>query len=57
MARLIRNPIVERLLLSVKTANDWVVAKLVGLFLHIAKKLPPQRQAPAMPLAQLQRRQ
>ena len=43
MARLIRNPVIERLLLSVKTANDWVVAKLVGLFLHIAKKLPPQK--------------
>jgi KDO2-lipid IV(A) lauroyltransferase len=43
MARLIRNPLVERFLLSVKTANDWIVAKLVGLFLHVAKKLPPQK--------------
>ncbi|MEP0944457.1 MAG: lipid A biosynthesis lauroyl acyltransferase [Rhizobiaceae bacterium] len=43
MARLIRNPIVERMLLTVKTGNDWLVAKLVGLLLHFAKKLPPQR--------------
>ena len=43
MARLIRNPLVERFLLTVKTASDWIVAKLVGLFLHYTKKLPPQK--------------
>ena len=43
MARLIRNPLVERVLLQIKTANDWVVAKLVGLLLHFAKKLPAEK--------------
>ena len=41
MARVIRHPLIERILLSLKTAKDWIVAKLVGLFLHCAKKLPP----------------
>ena len=41
MARVIRHPLIERILLSLKTAKDWIVAKLVGLFLHFAKKLPP----------------
>jgi len=43
MARLIRNPVVERALLNIQTAKDWLVAKLVGLFLHFAKKLPPEK--------------
>lgn len=43
MARLIRNPIVERNLLRLKTAYDWVVAKIIGLLLHWAKKLPPEK--------------
>ena len=67
MARLIRNPIVERNLLRVKTAWDWVVAKLVGLFLHYAKKLPPEKStaiaektgrflAPVLPRSKMARR-
>ncbi|MEP1207345.1 MAG: lipid A biosynthesis lauroyl acyltransferase [Rhizobiaceae bacterium] len=47
MARIIRHPLVERILLSLKTANDWLVAKLVGLLLHFAKKLPPHRSIDA----------
>ncbi|MEE9376049.1 MAG: lipid A biosynthesis lauroyl acyltransferase [Rhizobiaceae bacterium] len=43
MSRLIRNPIIERLLLRLKMANDWVIAKLVGVFLHFIKKLPPEK--------------
>ena len=43
MARLIRNPTIERLLLSLKTAKDWITAKLIGLFLHNAKKFPPEK--------------
>ena len=42
MARLIRIPLVERVLLGTKTAWDWIVAKLIGLVLHFAKKLPPE---------------
>lgn len=43
MSRFIRYPVVERNLLRLKTAYDWVIAKLVGLFIHLAKKLPPER--------------
>lgn len=43
MSRLIRNPTVERALLLTKTASDWIVAKLLGLFLHVAKKLPAEK--------------
>ena len=43
MARLIRIRAVERLLLNINTGKDWLVAKLVGLFLHYAKKLPPEK--------------
>lgn len=47
MARLIRHPIVERNLLKIKTVWDWTVAKLVGLLLHWAKKLPPEKSTVA----------
>lgn len=40
MARIIRHPAVERILILTKTVNDWIVAKLVGLFLSVAKRLP-----------------
>ncbi|MFD0917774.1 lipid A biosynthesis lauroyl acyltransferase [Pseudahrensia aquimaris] len=43
MARLIRNPAVERIALKLKSAWDWTVAKLVGLFIHLVKKLPPEK--------------
>ncbi|NKB51474.1 MAG: lipid A biosynthesis lauroyl acyltransferase [Rhizobiaceae bacterium] len=43
MARIIRHPQIERVLLTLKTAKDWIVAKLVGLFVHFAKKLPATR--------------
>ncbi len=67
MARFIRHPLVERQLLRIKVAWDWTVAKLVGLFLHYAKKLPPEkstsaaerlgrRLAPIMPRTSLARR-
>lgn len=66
MSRLIRNPVVERVLLQTKTASDWVVAKLLGLFLHVAKKLPAEKStnfaervarflAPALPRSKLAR--
>ena len=66
MFRLIRLPIVERILLNFKTAKDWSVAKFVGLFLHFAKKLPPEKStdiaekvgrklAPILPRAKLAR--
>ncbi|MEL6751377.1 MAG: lipid A biosynthesis lauroyl acyltransferase [Pseudomonadota bacterium] len=42
-AKLIRHPFVERQALRVKSVWDWTVAKLVGLFLHVAKILPPER--------------
>ncbi|MEM8749654.1 MAG: lipid A biosynthesis lauroyl acyltransferase [Pseudomonadota bacterium] len=45
MARFVRNPLVERVLLNVKTAWDWIVAKLVIFLLHYAKKLPAQKSA------------
>ncbi len=38
-----RHPAVERAYLKAKTAKDWVIAKLVGLVLHLLKKLPPER--------------
>lgn len=38
-----RHPVVERTYLKLKTAKDWVVAKLIGLLLHYLKKLPPER--------------
>ena len=41
MARFIRNPYVERAALKLKTANDWVVAKLVGALLKVVRLLPP----------------
>ncbi|MEM7302065.1 MAG: lipid A biosynthesis lauroyl acyltransferase [Pseudomonadota bacterium] len=41
MARLIRNPIVERVLFRIKDVTDWTVAKLVNLVIHLLKKLPP----------------
>ena len=47
MSRLIRNPLIERSLLLVKSASDWIVAKLVGLMLHLAKKLPPEKSTNA----------
>ena len=67
MSRLIRNPAVERTLLIVKTASDWVVAKLLGLFLHVAKKLPAEKStnaaerfarflAPVLPRGKMARR-
>jgi len=67
VSRLIRNPIVERNLLRLKTAYDWIIAKLVGLFLHYAKKLPPERSteiaekigrklAPILPRSKLARK-
>ncbi len=67
MARIIRYPFVERQLLRVKSVSDWTVAKLVGLFLHFAKKLPPVRStaaaekigralAPVLPRSSLARR-
>ncbi len=43
MARLIRHPFVERNLLRLKTATDWVIAKIVIFLLEMAKKLPPER--------------
>ena len=43
MARLIRHPLVERNLLRLKTASDWITAKIVILVLDLAKKLPPER--------------
>ncbi|MEE9313141.1 MAG: lipid A biosynthesis lauroyl acyltransferase [Rhizobiaceae bacterium] len=67
MSRLIRHPIIERNLLRLKTASDWVVAKLIGLFLHYAKKLPPEsstnfaeklgrKLAPILPRSKLARK-
>jgi len=67
VARLIRNRLVERNLLRIKTAKDWVVAKLIGLLLHLAKKLPPEKStriaerlgcrfAPILPRSRLARR-
>ena len=67
MARFIRHPLIERNLLRLKTAYDWVVAKLVGLFLHYAKKLPPEsstnlaerigrKLAPILPRSKLARK-
>ncbi len=67
MARLIRNPLVERAFLNVKTAKDWLVAKLLGLILHYAKKLPPENStnfaerigrklAPVLPRSKLARK-
>ena len=67
MARLIRNPFVERNLLRLKTAYDWVIANIVGLFLHLAKKLPPEKStniaeklgrklAPVLPRSKLARK-
>jgi len=41
--RLKRHPLVEKTYLHLKTAKDWVIAKLVGLLLHYLKKLPPER--------------
>ncbi|MEL6736177.1 MAG: lipid A biosynthesis lauroyl acyltransferase [Pseudomonadota bacterium] len=41
--RLIRHPLIERQLLRLKTAWDWIVAKQVGLLIHFAKKLPAAR--------------
>ena len=43
MAKLIRHPFVERQALRAKSVYDWTVAKLVGLFLHVAKRLPAER--------------
>lgn len=54
-------------MLRIKSGWDWTVAKLVGLFLHYAKKLPPEkstnaaewlgrRLAPIMPRSGLARR-
>ncbi|MBN4066361.1 lipid A biosynthesis lauroyl acyltransferase [Ahrensia sp. AH-315-G08] len=43
MARWIRHPFIERKLLRLKTGKDWIIAKLVGLLLHWAKKLPPEK--------------
>lgn len=43
MARQFRNRPIMRMLLSLKSAIDWVVAKLVGLLLHYLKKLPPEK--------------
>ena len=54
-------------MLRLKTAYDWVVAKLVGLFLHYAKKLPPEsstnlaerigrKLAPILPRSKLARK-
>lgn len=43
MSRFYRNPTVERTALRLSTAWDWIVAKLVGLVLHLLKKLPPEK--------------
>ena len=62
-----RRPAVERQILRLKTAWDWTVAKLVGLLLHWAKKLPPERStdiaerigrklAPILPRSKLARK-
>ncbi len=64
MARFYRNRHVEWTFLRLKTAKDWVVAKFIGLILHWAKKLPPekstdiaekigQRLAPVLPRSKL----
>ena len=42
MASHIRNRFLERQALRTKTAWDWCVAKLIGLLLHWAKKLPAE---------------
>ncbi len=39
----IRHPWVERSYLRIKTAKDWLIAKLIGLLLYGLKKLPPER--------------
>jgi len=62
-----RRPVVERQILRLKTAWDWIVAKLIGLLLHWAKKLPPERStdiaerlgrrlAPVLPRTKLARK-
>ncbi|MEN0039821.1 MAG: lipid A biosynthesis lauroyl acyltransferase [Pseudomonadota bacterium] len=67
MARLIRNPKVERVALKLKTASDWLVAKLVGLLLKGLRQLPPERStaiaerigrrlAPILPRSKLARK-
>lgn len=43
MAKLIRNPLAERFLLSVQTVKDWTIAHFVIALLRIAKKLPPEK--------------
>lgn len=38
-----RHPLVERTYFRIKTVKDWLVAKFVGLVMHLLKKLPPDR--------------
>ncbi len=67
MGKFSRNPVVERTALKLKTAWDWIVAKIIGLLLHWAKKLPPEkstdiaerlgrRLAPVLPRTKLARK-
>jgi KDO2-lipid IV(A) lauroyltransferase len=47
LAKVYRNPFVERQLLRLKNVWDWTVAKLIGLLLHWAKRLPAQKSTNA----------
>ncbi|EFL90095.1 lipid A biosynthesis lauroyl acyltransferase [Ahrensia sp. R2A130] len=67
MARLIRNPHVERAALKLKNTSDWIVAKLIGALLKVVRLLPPERStamaerigrrlAPILPRSKLARK-
>ena len=65
--KLKRHPLVERTYLRLKTAKDWMIARLVEATLYLLQKLPPERStdlaervfrrlAPILPRTALARR-